>query len=198
MMLPTLISVSLAPGSYFFCAIAGPATARLLTAMETNTARLFTRIAASFPFLLFPKSETSDLALQDRAERLERLALELPHLHVLDRIEVRRTGIDLDAGQRHARVEVFQARGLLHHAGAREIIAALLEHLHHRARHAVAVDRETRALVALGIVLVHEGDPFLAAGIVVPERIGRVLAIERGENAPRILAPRRFNPRADR
>src|SRR6185295_106845 len=98
MMLPTLISVSLAPGSYFFCASAGPASANAAT--ETNTARLFTRIAASSCSACFPGSHAPDLAVQDRTERLEGLAFELAHLHLLDRIEVRRAGVDLDAGQR--------------------------------------------------------------------------------------------------
>ena len=47
MMLPTLISVSLAPGSYFFCAHAGAVAATIPAAVESSTARLFIRIAAS-------------------------------------------------------------------------------------------------------------------------------------------------------
>src|SRR3954468_2318383 len=198
MMLPTLISVSLAPGSYFFCARAGALATITPAAVESNRARRFTRIAASSLFWLFPRSHASDLAVQDRTERLECLALELTHLHLLDRVEVRRAGVDLDARQRHPGFEILQASGLGHDILAREIVAALLQHLHQRARHAVAVHREARGLVALRIVLVHEGEPLLRARIVLPLRIGRVLAVERGQDALRVLDAGGADTRADR
>src|ERR1041384_6114863 len=106
MMLPTLISVSLAPGSYFFCASAGPATAP--APMESNRVRLFTRIAASLSFASC-RSHAADLAVQDRTKRLERFALERAHLHLLVRIEVARAGVDLDPRQGHAGLEILQA-----------------------------------------------------------------------------------------
>src|SRR4051812_34000895 len=196
MMLPTLISVSLAPGSYFFCASAGAPATITPAAVESNRARRFTRIAASSLFWLFPRSHASDLAVQDRPERLERLALELTHLHLFDRVEVRRTGVDLDARQRHAGFEILQIGGLVHDILAREVVAALLQHLHQGARHAVAVDREARGLVALRIVLVHEGEPLLRPRIVLPLRIGRVLAVERRENALCVIDPGRADHRA--
>src|SRR3954468_5308538 len=43
MMLPTLISVSVAPGSYFFCALAALATASAKSATATDLACLKTR-----------------------------------------------------------------------------------------------------------------------------------------------------------
>src|ERR1700754_2843497 len=40
MMLPILIAVSVAPGSYFFSAMAGPAPARTASAMDANQTML--------------------------------------------------------------------------------------------------------------------------------------------------------------
>src|SRR5262245_7471839 len=94
-------------------------------------------------------SASADVPAHDRAEPLPPLACEAMHLHLLDGIEVGGASIDLDAGQQHAEFETLQVRGLLHHVNAREIVAALLEHLNERLRNAVAVGREARSFVAL-------------------------------------------------
>src|SRR5260221_635229 len=177
MMLPTLISVSLAPGSYFFCASAGDAIATSPAAMETNT-RLFTGIALSlfsgFPTTLrWLNSIASDFAVQHRAERLERFAGKARHLHLLDREEVGCAGVELYSGQEHPELDVLQAGGLLHHVGAGEIVAALLENLHHGLRDEMAVDGEDLGGVRVVKKIFHEGEPLQSGGIVPPGRIGR-------------------------
>src|SRR5271169_6556824 len=52
---------------------------------------------------------TAGAAVQDRAEQLPALTVEALHLHLLDRIEIRRAGVDLDTRQQHAEFEFFQA-----------------------------------------------------------------------------------------
>ena len=86
-------------------------------------------------------------------------------------------GVDLDAGQQHVAGEILQARGLLHHVLAREVVAALLQHLHHGLRRRIAIDVVDVGLVAVREIFVHEGKPGLDARIVLPQRIGRILQI---------------------
>ena len=74
----------------------------------------------------------ANVAVYDRAEQFPALALEALHLQLLDWEEVVRAGVDRDARQQHPEFQVFQARGLYHHVFAREVIAAVLEHLHQR------------------------------------------------------------------
>jgi hypothetical protein len=96
---------------------------------------------------------------EDGADGLPTRAVETLHLHLLDREEVGCTGIDLDARQYHAGLQILEVRGFLHHVLARERVAALLENLNERLRHGIAVDGKARGLVAVGKVLVHEGQP---------------------------------------
>src|SRR5215831_14545256 len=91
-----------------------------------------------------PPSAPAERAGQHRADQLPTLAVEALHLHLLDRIEIVGAGVDRDARQQHAELEVMQVGGLLHHIGAREVVAALPEHLHERLRDRVAVRREAR------------------------------------------------------
>ena len=82
-------------------------------------------------------SLVADLAGDHVAEQLPGLAVEPHQLHLLDREVVVGAGVDLDAGQHQVGVEVLQAGRLLHHVLTGEIVAALLQHLHHglRQRH---------------------------------------------------------------
>src|SRR5438270_14001760 len=67
--------------------------------------------------------------LDDRAEQLPALAVELHHLHLLVDAVVVQPGVDLHAGQRQARGIALDAGDLLHDVLAREVVAALLEPL---------------------------------------------------------------------
>src|SRR5271169_966436 len=66
----------------------------------------------------------SDFAAKHRPEQLPGLALESSELHLLDRSEIDRAGVDRDAGQEVGGSEVLQICGLSHHVLACEIIAA--------------------------------------------------------------------------
>src|SRR6185312_15135010 len=110
---------------------------------------------------------------QHVAEELPGLAVELGELLLLDRVVIGRAGVDLDTRQQHGGLEPLEVRRLLHHVLAREIVTALLQHLHHRRRFVVAEDVEGVLLVAVRIVLVHPGEPRLVGGVVLPIRIGR-------------------------
>ena len=81
----------------------------------------------------------------------------------------------------------MQVRGLPHHVRSRQVLAALLEHLHEALGHAVAVDREIVVPVALRIILRHEGEPRLEPGIARPDRIGRILEKAGGQDSDRVL-----------
>src|SRR5262245_149671 len=78
------------------------------------------------------------LPAQHLAEQHPALAVEAGELHLLDRIEVRRTGVELDARQQHGQLQVLDAGGLAHDVLAREIVAALLEDLDQRLSRRVA------------------------------------------------------------
>src|SRR5689334_15555359 len=56
-------------------------------------------------------------------------AVEALELKLLDRIEIGRTGVDLDPGQQHRDFHVLQIGRLPHHVLAREIVSALLQRL---------------------------------------------------------------------
>src|ERR1700744_2656605 len=94
----------------------------------------------------------AQIAGDDLAEQVPLLALEAHHLELADRREVGRRGVDLDARQQRVGLEILQARRLLHHVLAREIVAALLQHLHQRLRHAIAVHHGAVELVGVGVI----------------------------------------------
>ena len=73
--------------------------------------------------------------VEDLAEQGPPLAVEPGELLLLDRGEVGRARVDLDAGQQQRQLEVLEVRRLLHDVLAREVVAALLEHLGHRLGH---------------------------------------------------------------
>src|SRR3984957_20140156 len=213
MMLPILISVSVAPMSYFFCANAAvELAARIASAAENNPNRTWIagisisliwfdcvdffdweRLLAprriqyppEIPGNKKPPAQPSRGALfsrrspiegareseppgaclmralqalvaqivgDDGAEQVPLLALEPHHLQLLDRGEVGRPGVDLDARQQRVGLEILQARRLLHDVLAREIVAALLQHLHQRLRDAVAVHHRAVEPVGVGVV----------------------------------------------
>ena len=62
-------------------------------------------------------------------------------LHLTDRAEVGRRGVDLHARQKHRQFEVLEVGRLLHDVFARKVGAALLEHLNHRLRGAEGIGR---------------------------------------------------------
>ena len=137
-------------------------------------------------------------AAEHRAERLPALAGKPHHLHLLDRREVARAGVDDDAREQHAEPQALEVRRLPHHVLARELVAALREHLDEGLRHAVAIDAEPVVLVALRKIAIHEVEPLLVRRIVLPQRIARLLHVVGGEDALRILEAGRLDHRADR
>src|SRR6185312_6921467 len=69
----------------------------------------------------------SSRVLEDRAEQLPALAVELHHLELLVHPIVGGRGVVEDARQRQVELNVLQVSGLLHHVLAGEIVAALFE-----------------------------------------------------------------------
>jgi hypothetical protein len=59
------------------------------------------------------------VVVEDRSEQLPVLAAEFHHLHLLDRIEIRRRGLDADSRDIGVNLEIH----------VREIVAAALQHL---------------------------------------------------------------------
>src|SRR6516162_11874461 len=103
MILPILISVSVAPGSYCCAARAGPidknGAASVSTAAATaRSERLVTRGIAS----------GRQCAGDHRAEQLPPLAVEARQLDLLDRCEIRRAGADRDPQQQHRQAQFVQ------------------------------------------------------------------------------------------
>ncbi len=129
----------------------------------------------------------ADLAGDDPVHQSVGGAVELHQLQLLHREEVAGAGVDGDARQQHAEREILQVGGLLHHVGAGEIIAALLEHLNHGLGRGVAIDGVAAGLVAVREVLVHERGPLLHGRIILPGRVGGILQISAGDHALRIF-----------
>jgi len=68
----------------------------------------------------------SDFAAQCRPEQLPSFALKPSELHLFDRREIDRAGVDRDAGQQVGGPEILEVCGLFHHVLACEVVAALL------------------------------------------------------------------------
>ena len=101
--------------------------------------------ASAFHFLLGIHSITSSAVLaagarDDLAEQLPRRAVKFLKLHLLDRSEIVRAGVDSDAGQLHRQLQIVDAGRLLHYVLAGEIITARAEHGDQCLRCRVAVD----------------------------------------------------------
>jgi hypothetical protein len=104
----------------------------------------------------------ADLALDDLAEGHPALTLEFDQLHLLDRVIIRRAGVERDAGQQHVQLHVLQALRLLQNVLARQVVAGLAQHRLQRLHGVVAVDMVERvALVRGRSPLVQEGQPLL-------------------------------------
>jgi hypothetical protein len=74
-------------------------------------------------------------------------AVEPGHLDLLDRDEICWAGVDLDPWQHHRHPEMGQIRSLLHDVFSRQIIAALLRHLHQS-----STKRRTDNIAGIGLV----------------------------------------------
>src|SRR5581483_7519767 len=98
----------------------------------------------------------STRVLEDRAEQLPALAVELHHLQLLVDAIVLGRGVVDDARQREIELDVLQAGRLLHDVLAGQVVAAGLQHMDQELRGRVAVRVEARVLVAVRIVLRHE------------------------------------------
>src|SRR5581483_1344762 len=106
-------------------------------------------------------------------------------------------GVDLDPGQQHFAPEVLQVGGLFHDVLAREIVAALLEHLDHGLRDGVTDDDRTIELVGFRKILGQEIQKLFHAGVIVPLRIGNVLQVGGRNDALRVIESGRLDDAAD-
>src|SRR3981189_1349127 len=85
------------------------------------------------------RTSASDVAVDDVAEAFPGLALEFHELNRGDRGEVSGTGIDLDAREQAAELQILDAGRLLHDVLAREIVATVFQHVDEALRDGVAV-----------------------------------------------------------
>src|SRR5882762_8122754 len=84
------------------------------------------------------------MPVDDRAEQLPILAGESHHLHLLDRIEIRRRGLDTDSRDISVDLEI-EIGNHLHDILAREVVAAPLQHLDQRRSEERRVGKEWRS-----------------------------------------------------
>src|ERR1700730_11340492 len=89
-------------------------------------------------FIRSPHALPAGLATDDIAEQFPTLALEFPELKLLDRSEVSCAGLDCDAGQKPFKVQILDARGMVHNVRARKIVTTLFEDVNHRLSNVVA------------------------------------------------------------
>src|SRR5262245_58814788 len=85
--------------------------------------------------------------LENRAEQLPALAVEAHHLLLLVDAVVVRRGVALDARQREVELDILQIGRLFQHVLARQVVAALLEHMDQELRGRIAIGVEARVLV---------------------------------------------------
>src|SRR6202166_4050571 len=158
MILPILISVSVAPRSYFFCAAAGSTpqarpntidassmprvcvmSTSLMPSAFCRSCGILKRFQAKWkPVRVRAGSRAlALLAGHHRSEQFPALALEAHHLQLLERGEIGRAGLDFGARQIDADLEV-EVGGLLHDVFAGEVVTALLQHLFEALGHAIA------------------------------------------------------------
>ncbi len=145
-----------------------------------------------------PRRRRDRPAAEDVAEQRPLLAVEFRQLRLLDRRMVVRTGIDHDAGQQQRQLQVPEALGLALDVFAAQVVAALLEDLHHRLRGDVAVHVARIVDVAFAVVARHERAPLEHGRVVLPLRIGGVLVVLHRDQAHRLVQARRRQHRTDR
>ena len=102
-------------------------------------------------------------AHQQVAEQLPALAVEFCELHLPDRAEIGRRRVDLHARQHHRQLEILDVGRLPHDVLAGEIVAALLEHLHHVRRGGERVSGVGVRELLLAHIFVAERLPLLEA-----------------------------------
>src|ERR1700730_5241640 len=103
-----------------------------------------------------PEILAADVAGDDVAEQLPLLALEPLQLKLADRGEISRAGVDHHARQQHFGAEILEVCRLFHDVFASQIVAALLQHLNHGLRDAVADDDRSVEFVAFREILGEE------------------------------------------
>src|SRR5260370_13723562 len=91
----------------------------------------------------------------DRPERLPSLAVKTHHPELLDDAIVGRAGVDRKTGQQQIQPEILQVCRLPHDILARDVVAALPQHLYHQFGRAIAIGRQDTLTIAFWIVSVH-------------------------------------------
>jgi transposase len=132
--------------------------------LEALMARMSGRFVAS----------SFDFAAEHGAEKFPGFALESSKLHLLDRREIDRAGVDGVPGNGLVGPEFLQVCRLLHHVLACEIVTALLQHLNKYLGHIEACYQQAISPVAFAEILGEELVERLRTRIVVPSRTERV------------------------
>src|SRR4051794_4915350 len=93
--------------------------------LATMSQGLHSLVGMSRAMVSRPEVLTPDFAIDDGSKRIPLLALKLHHLKLLDGVEIRLVGVDLDTGQQGVGREVLQARSLFHDVFTRQVVAGL-------------------------------------------------------------------------
>src|SRR5437667_6581090 len=149
-----------------FCRAMRPSGAVSTTSRSGSLSRRRRRPFGSSPRCRKPNRL---LAREHVAEQHVTLAVEAHQPHLLDRTQIGRTGLQANARQQQGQLHV-QMRGLLHDVFAGEVVAALLEDLHHGKADVISIRRIIVAPIDVRIVLVHPYVPGLHRRIVAPLR----------------------------
>ena len=144
---------------------------------------MFSVMNSSRRFVRSSDALLADLATDDIAEQFPSLALEFPELHLLDRGEVSRAGVDRDAGQEPFQLQTLDARRLLHDIRAGKIVAACLQYMDHGLRDGVTGQHGLVLTVPFWIEFRQKFVKVLDAGIIFPLWISRILAGSRRDDA---------------
>src|SRR5437762_800579 len=112
---------------------------------------------------------------QDLPETLPLLAIEAHELHLLDRRMVVRCGIDLDAGQEHWQLEVFDRIGLLVNVLRAQVVSGGFEHVFKSHCEIVPEYIVLVANISVWRILCHELAPVLYTAIPTPGGVHRIL-----------------------
>ena len=126
------------------------------------------------------------------------VAVELHQPHLLDRAEIGRPGVDGNTRQNERALKILQRRGLPHDVLARQVVAALGQHLDQRFGRGIAEDGVAVVLVAIGKIFVHERQPGLDGGVLLPGGVAGVFQERGRDHADGVLQARRPQRVGDR
>src|SRR6185312_3442691 len=178
MVCPSLISASVTPGSYFFCAWLSCGKASVIMAANSTRWIRFIRLPYLDKFSDKPTSAClwphyrfcvdGNLLADNLAKQHPPLAIKPRQLYLLDWIEVRGAGGYPDPWEEHRNFQILQPRRLSHDVFVGKVITALLENMSHGLRSRIRVNVGAVFDVTFRIIFLHPVVPKLQGRIVCP------------------------------